>query len=58
MSADPNVARLSAQQEFDLVTSPSALKTIVDNSAPWDRQWEVPVTVRLVPGTKPGEHRK
>ena len=59
MSADPNVPLLSAQQEFDLVTSPSALKALLDNSAPaWERAWELPVTVRLVPGTLPGTHRK
>ncbi|KAF0301252.1 Little elongation complex subunit 2 [Amphibalanus amphitrite] len=59
VSSDPNVSLLSAQQEFDVVTSPSALKTLLDNSAPaWDRQWELPVTVRIVPGTQPGTHRK
>ena len=59
VSADPNVVRLSTRQEFDLVTSPSALKTLLDNSAPaWDRHWELPVTVRLVPGVQKGTHRK
>jgi len=56
---DPNAGKLAAIYTPDVIMSASALKCILDNFYPgFSRDWEIPVFVEDVKGSKPGETKR
>ena len=49
-SRDPNIKKLLETYDMEIVLSESSLACLIDNHSPsFERQWEMPVKIVLIP---------